>query len=78
MSHAEESALAEARQALEVGDVARARKLVRPLTTHDDAGVRASAEQLLSRTRHDPVIVWLSLGCVLFFLAVIYLTIWHR
>jgi FimV-like protein len=75
---AEESALAQARQALEAGDFGRARQLLRRLASGDDANVQKEAKALLSRTRPDPVIVWLSLGCVLFFLAVIYLTIWHR
>ena len=73
-----QAALDEARQALESGDFARARKLARAQLKSGDADAQKEARALLDRTAPDPVIVWLSAACVLFFVAVIYFSLWHK
>ena len=70
--------LAEAKRALERGDFARARRLARPKLHDSDEAVANEAKALIDRTAPDPLIVWLSAACVLFFLAVIALTLWHK
>jgi len=67
--------LDEARLALERGDFARARKLARErLGDESDA---KEAQALLDRTKPDPLIVWLSAACVVFFVVVVFLTLRH-
>lgn len=62
--------LEEAEQALERGDFATARKIARPLASSDER-----ARAILDRTRPDPVIVWLTVACVLFFVVVTVVTL---
>jgi hypothetical protein len=72
---AEESAappLDEAHRAFDRGDFAVAGRLARSLkqTAEDDA-TRAAADALLARLSVDPLIVWLSAGCLVFFALVL-------
>lgn len=67
--------LAEADAAFEVGDYRRVRELCRDLTGADDPTVRQRADDLMRRTGIDPVQVAVVLGCLAFFVAVIYLFI---
>ncbi len=64
--------MAAAKDALERGDFALARKLA------EENPNDSESKEVLERMAPDRVIVYLSAGCVLFFLVVIYLTIWHR
>jgi len=59
----------EAEQALERGDFAAARAIARPLAKTDER-----ARAVLERTKADPVIVWLTVACVLFFVVVVAVT----
>jgi hypothetical protein len=70
--------LAEAEQALERGDFGRARKLARARLKDSDESVQRAARAILSRSAADPVIVWLAGACTLFFVAVLYFTLWHK
>jgi hypothetical protein len=72
------SQLDEAKRALEGGDFALARKLARAQLKSGDGDLQKEARALLERTAPDPVIVWLSAACVVFFLAVIYFSLWHK
>jgi hypothetical protein len=65
-----------AHRAFERGDFFEARRLAVELkrAAKDDAA-RAAADGILRRTSIDPVIVWLSAGCALFFVAVLLLTL---
>jgi hypothetical protein len=58
--------------AFERGDFAEARRLARVLQgSAPDAASREAAETLLRRTSLDPVIVWVTIGCVLFYALVV-------
>lgn len=70
-------ALADADKAFERGDFAAVRRLARDLLKSDDAATRTAAQALLDRIKVDPVIVWLSAACVLFFVVVIATTLYR-
>ena len=63
-----------AHQAFERGDFAEARRLAKQqkASAKDDA-TRAAADEILMRTGVDPLIVWITVGAVLLFVAVVYL-----
>ena len=60
------------KEALERGDFALARKLAKQDPSNPES------KEILERTAPDRVIVYLSAACVLFFLTVILLTLWHK
>jgi hypothetical protein len=64
--------VSEAKDALERGDFALARKLAQEKPSDPES------KEVLDRMAPDKVIIYLSAACVLFFVVVIYLTIWHR
>jgi hypothetical protein len=62
-----------AHQAFDRGDFAEARRLAREqkASAKDDA-TRAAADEILMRTGVDPMILWISAGAALLFIAVVY------
>jgi hypothetical protein len=62
-----------AHQAFERGDFAEARRLAKQqkASATDDA-TRAAADEILMRTGVDPMVLWISAGAVLLFIAVVY------
>ena len=62
-----------AHQAFEAGDFAEARRLAKQQRAgaSDDA-TRAAADEILKRTGVDPVVVWLTVGAVVLFVAIVY------
>lgn len=62
-----------AHQAFEAGDFAEARRLAKQqrAAASDDA-TRAAADEILKRTGVDPLVVWLTVGAVLLFAAIVY------
>jgi hypothetical protein len=64
--------VSEAKDALERGDFALARKLAQENPTDSES------KEVLERMAPDKVIVYLSAACVAFFVIVIALTIFHR
>ena len=63
-----------AHQAFERGDFAEARRLAKQEKANaSDAATRAAADEILMRTGIDPLIVWITAGAVLLFIAVVYL-----
>ena len=64
-----------AHRAFEAGDFAEARRLARQLLGSDDAAAKSAAQDILKRTAVDPVVVWLSLGCVTLFVAIVVSTL---
>lgn len=62
-----------AHQAFERGDFAEARRLAKQqrAAAGDDA-TRAAADEILMRTGIDPLIIWMTAGAVLLFIAVVY------
>jgi hypothetical protein len=62
-----------AHQAFEAGDFAEARRLAKQqrATASDDA-TRAAADDILKRTGVDPLVVWLTVGAVVLFVAIVY------
>ena len=62
-----------AHQAFEAGNFAEARRLAKQqrATAGDDA-TRAAADDILRRTGIDPLVVWLTVGAVLLFVAIVY------
>ncbi|MDB4968959.1 MAG: hypothetical protein JWN44_4648 [Myxococcales bacterium] len=62
-----------AHRAFEAGDFAEARRLAKVLqgSAGDDA-TRAAATEILKRTGIDPLIVYLTAGCVLLFVLIVY------
>ncbi len=62
-----------AHQAFEAGDFAEARRLARQQkSTATDDATRAAADEILKRTGIDPLIVWLTAGAALMFIAIVY------
>ncbi len=64
-----------AHRAFEAGDFAEARRLARALAADakaSDEATRAAAAEILRRTGVDPLIVWLTVGCALLFVAVVF------
>jgi len=62
-----------AHQAFERGDFAEARKLAREQKAKatDDA-TRAAADEILMRTGIDPMVIWMTVGAVVLFVAIVY------
>jgi len=62
-----------AHQAFEAGDFAEARRLAKQqrAAASDDA-TRAAADDILKRTGVDPLVIWLTVGAVLLFVAIVY------
>ncbi|HEY1588016.1 MAG TPA: hypothetical protein VGH63_20090 [Polyangia bacterium] len=62
-----------AHQAFEAGDFAEARRLAKQqrATASDDA-TRAAADDILKRTGIDPLVVWLTVGAIILFVAIVY------
>jgi hypothetical protein len=57
-----------AHAAFDRGDFASARRLARTLfTSGPDEATRAAAQTILKKTSVDPLIVYVTIGCVLFF-----------
>lgn len=65
-----------AQRAFEAGDFAEARRLAKLLLagSGDEAAKKAAAE-LIERTDIDPVVVWMSLGCMTLFVAIVVSTL---
>lgn len=61
-----------AHRAFEAGNFAEARKLARALSSTGDEATRAAAAQILKRTGIDPVVVWMTIGCALLYVAVVF------
>jgi hypothetical protein len=67
-----------AHRAFEAGDFYEARRLARQLkSTATDEPTRQAAEELLKRTGHDPLIVWLTVACVALFTIIVAITLAH-
>lgn len=64
-----------AQRAFEIGDFAEARRLAKALQSSGDEAARAGAADIIKRTDIDPVVVWLSLGCVTMFVAIVVSTL---
>ena len=62
-----------AHQAFEAGDFAEARRLAKQqrAAASDDA-TRAAADEILKRTGVDPLVIWLTVGAILLFVAIVY------
>ena len=62
-----------AHQAFERGDFAEARRLAREqkAKASDDA-TRAAADEILMRTGIDPLVIWMTVGAVVLFVAIVY------
>ena len=65
----------DAQRAFERGDFATARRLARALADSKDDATRAAGQQILQRTSLDPVIVWISVACLGFFVLVVVLAL---
>ncbi|HEX4460493.1 MAG TPA: hypothetical protein VIA18_21090 [Polyangia bacterium] len=65
-----------AQRAFEAGDFAESRRLAQAIVdgSGDEADKRAAAE-LIKRTDIDPVVVYMSLGCVTLFVAIVVSTL---
>lgn len=63
-----------AHRAFDAGDFAEARRLAKQQKSAGaDEATRAAADEILMRTGIDPLIVWLTAGAVLLFIAVVWL-----
>jgi hypothetical protein len=69
--------LAAAEAAFVRGDFAEARKLAKARRDDRDEQIRDAARALMERTKVDPLIVWLSAACALFFIVVIAITLYR-
>jgi hypothetical protein len=69
------STLDEAERAFERGDFARARRIAGELAAGSDEPTRQAARALLERTAVDPLIVWLTVGCVALFVLIVALSL---
>jgi hypothetical protein len=69
--------LAEARAAFGRGDFRETRRLATLLLSQTDLReeARREADHLLASTSHDPLAVFLGVGCLLFFVIVVYFTL---
>jgi hypothetical protein len=65
----------DAQQAFERGDFHRARELSRELVKSGDDATRAAGDLILKRTSLDPFIVYVTGGCVAFFVLVVVLAL---
>ncbi len=65
-----------AHRAFEAGDFAEARRLARQQkASAADAATRAAADEILHRTGIDPLVVWLTVGCALLFVAIVFFSL---
>lgn len=65
-----------AHRAFEAGDFAEARRLARrQLAAAPDHATRAAADEILRRTGIDPVMIWLTVGCALMFMAIVFFSL---
>ena len=62
-----------AHRAFEAGDFAEARRLAKQqkAAAADDA-TRAAADEILMRTGVDPMVVWMTVGAVVLFVAIVF------
>jgi hypothetical protein len=62
-----------AHQAFDRGDFAEARRLANEQkASAKDEATRAAADEILMRTGIDPMVVWMTVGAVLLFVAIVY------
>jgi len=62
-----------AHRAFEAGDFAEARRLAQAQKSGAaDEATRAAADEMLMRTGIDPLIVWLTAGAALLYIAIVY------
>jgi hypothetical protein len=67
-----------AHHAFEAGDFFEARRLAKELkATASDEPTRLAADELLKRTGHDPLIVWLTVACGAVFAFIVIVTLAH-
>ncbi len=65
-----------AQRAFEAGDFAEARKLAQAVVqSNGDEATKKAAAELIKRTDIDPVVVYMSLGCVTLFVAIVVSTL---
>ncbi len=65
-----------AHRAFEAGDFAEARRLAREQkAAASDEATRAAAADILMRTGIDPLVVWMTLGCALLFVAIVFFSL---
>jgi hypothetical protein len=65
-----------AQRAFEAGDFNEARKLAQAIVqSKDDEAAKKAAAEIIKRTDIDPVVVYLSLGCVTLFVAIVVSTL---
>ena len=65
-----------AQRAFEAGDFNEARKLARAIVqSNGDEAAKKAAAEIIKRTDIDPVVVYLSLGCVTLFVAIVVSTL---
>ena len=69
--------LEQARAAFTRGDFRETRRLATLLLAREDLGeeTRREADHLLASTSNDPLAVFLGVGCLLFFVIVVYFTL---
>ena len=69
--------LEQARAAFTRGDFRETRRLATLLLAREDLGeeARKEADHLLASTSNDPLAVFLGVGCLLFFVIVVYFTL---
>jgi hypothetical protein len=65
-----------AHRAFEAGDFAEARRLAKQLraAAPDDA-TRTAADEILYRTGIDPLVIWITVGCAILFVAIVYFSL---
>jgi hypothetical protein len=66
-----------AHRAFEAGDFSEARRQAKALLSSGagDEAAKTAAADIIKRTDIDPVVVWLSLGCVTLFVAIVVSTL---
>lgn len=66
-------ALDAAHQAFEAGNFAEARRLAKQqAAAATDEATRAAAAEILTRTGIDPLVVWMTIGCALAYVAIVF------
>jgi hypothetical protein len=65
-----------AHRAFDAGDFAEARKLARQQkAAATDEATRAAADEILMRTGIDPLVVWMTAGAALLFVAIVFFSL---
>ena len=65
-----------AHRAFEAGDFAEARRLARQQqASAADEATRAAADEILRRTGIDPLMIWVTIGCALMFVAIVFFSL---